>query len=247
MTGVERDQFLLGDTGAAGGPGFVREFEQNPDGAHAIDARIAEISGGIELALGPDSGAAIAAGLAGGIEIAALAVLLVIIVHHIPIIDDQLGGVFAPDVDGAGSKRLLRPGFKLLAIHAVGDAIVLPGEIVTALAYEAAVRLVVFDAGDLAVADGEQEDAGLARSEIGLKEEFFVFTIIVGVDGLNEQILVGTFGADVDFADVVDGQQGAEFGGREDDGFGGARQIDGVANRDGGAGRGGEGGGEREN
>src|ERR1039458_8325230 len=83
MTGVERDQFLLGDTGAAGGPGFVREFEQNPDGAHGIDARIAEISGGIELALGPDSGAAIAAGLAGGIEIAALAVLLVIIVHHI--------------------------------------------------------------------------------------------------------------------------------------------------------------------
>src|ERR1017187_3200392 len=247
MAGVERDPFLLGNAGAARGPGFISEFEQDADGAYGVDAGIAKIGGGIKLAVHPDTGAAVAAGFAGSIEISALAVLLVIIVHHVPIIDDQFGGVFAPDIHGAGSKRLLGPGFEFLAIHAVGDAVVLPGEIVAALADEAAVGLVVFDAGELAVAGGEQEDAGLARSEIRLKEEFFVLTVIVGIDGLNEQILVGTFGADVDFACVLEGEHGVELGDREDDGFGGAREIDGVANRDVGAGRGSEAGSEREN
>src|ERR1019366_8437739 len=185
-----------------------------------VDAGIAEIGRRIELAVGPDSGAAIAAGLAGGIEIAALAVLLVVIVHHVPVVDDEFGDALGPDIDGAGSKRLLRPGFELLAIHAVGDAVVLPGEIVAALADEAAVGLVVFDAGELAVAGGGQEDAGLARSEIGLKEEFFVLTVIVRIDGLNQQILVGTFGADVDFACVFEREHGVELCDREDDGFG---------------------------
>ena len=125
------------------------------------------------------------------------------------------------------------------------DAIVFPREIVQPLAYEAAVSLIVFDARDLAIAGGEQEYAGLARREIGLKQEFLVFSVIVGINGLNEQVLIGTFGADVDLAHVVNGQQGVQFGGLKDNGLCRARQIDGVANRDGGAGRGGERGRER--
>src|ERR1035441_1062135 len=214
MTGVERDPLLLGNAGAAGGPGFVSELEQDANGAYGVDPRIAKIGGGIEFAVGPDTGAAIAAGFAGGIEIAALAVLLVVIVHHVPVVDDEFGDALDPDIDRAGSERLLRPGFELLAIHAVGDAIVLPGEIVPALADEAPIGLIVFHAGDLAVAGGEQEDKRLARREIGLKEEFFIFTVIVGIDGLNEQILVGAFGADVDFAGVFEGKHGVELGDR---------------------------------
>src|ERR1022692_4896120 len=86
MTGVERDQFLFGNAGSACGPGFVSKLEQDADGAYGVDARIAEIGGGIELAVDPDSGASIAAGFAGGIEIAALAVLVVVVVHHVPVV-----------------------------------------------------------------------------------------------------------------------------------------------------------------
>src|ERR1039457_5116601 len=174
MAGVERDPLLLGNAGAAGGPGFVSELEQDANGAYGVDPRIAKIGGGIEFAVGPDTGAAIAAGFAGGIEIAALAVLLVVIVHHVPVVDDEFGDALDPVIDGAGSKRLLRPGFEFLAIHAVGDAVVLPGEIVAPFADEAAIGLVVFDTGELAIADSEQEDARLVRSEIGLKEKFIV-------------------------------------------------------------------------
>src|ERR1039458_588135 len=103
MTGVERDQFLFGNAGSAGGPGFVSELEQDADGAYGVDARIAEIGGRNELAVDPDTGAPIAAGLAGGIEIAALAVILVVIVHHVPVVDDEFGDALDPHIDGPPS------------------------------------------------------------------------------------------------------------------------------------------------
>src|ERR1035438_8491493 len=126
MTGVERDQFLFGNPGSASAPGFVSELEQDADGSYSVDACIPEISGRKELAVHPDTRAAIAAGLAGRIKIAALAVILVVIVHHVPVVDDEFGHALDPDIDGAGSQRLRRPGFESLSVHAVRYAIVLP-------------------------------------------------------------------------------------------------------------------------
>jgi len=94
----------------------------------------------------------------------------------------------------------------------------------------------------LPLADAEQEGAGLAGREAGLKQQLLEDAVVVGVDGLHEQFLAGVLVVDMHFANVVHREQLAEFRGLEHDGLAGPRQGDGIAHDDGGAGRGGQAG-----
>ena len=70
--------------------------------------------------------------------------------------------------------------------------------------------------------------------------------VVIGIDSLHQQILAGTLGANVHFADIVHRKQGAQLRRVEDDGLIGTGDLDGVADRDGGASRGGQGGEENQ-
>ena len=76
--------------------------------------------------------------------------------------------------------------------------------------------------------------------EIGLKQQLLEDAVVVDVHGLHRQILVGTIGAHVDLAHIVHRQQGAQLTGIERDSLARTSDIDGVADRDGGAWRAGQ-------
>ena len=170
MSRIERNPFLLRHLDAAGIPCVIGELEQHADRPHRVHLGIAEICRGIELAVHPDPRAAVAARLPGCVEVGALAMVLVIVVHHVPVIDHQAAHAFCPHVHGTADQLLFGVGFQLLAVHAVRDAVVLPGEIVAPFAHESAVGLVVLGTRQLPLADGQQEDARLPGREVGLKQ-----------------------------------------------------------------------------
>src|SRR5205823_13256426 len=129
---VERDALGLADVGIA-------QFEDQADRTGGQHVRLAEVFRRHQFSLAPQAAAAAPAAFSGRIEVAAFAVVVVIVVDHVPVVDDQAPRSFEPDVDRAGGQRLLLPRLQRLAIHPMGYAVVLPREIVEALAHEAAV------------------------------------------------------------------------------------------------------------
>ncbi len=166
--------------------------------------------------------------------------VLVIIVHHVPLVDHQVAHALGPHVHGTADQLIPGERFEFLAVHTMGDAVVLPGEIVAPLAHKTAVRLVIGRERQLPVAHGQQEDARLFGREIGLKQQLIEDTVVIDVHGLDQQILIGTFGAHVDLAHIVYRQKRAQPGGIQHDGFVRPGDVDGVADGDGGARRGSE-------
>src|SRR6185369_3496440 len=86
----------------------------------------------------------------------------------------------------AGGEGLLLPDLKVGTVHAVGDAVVLPGEVVVALAHEAAVRLVGVAWRRLPGAGLDAEGLALLRGERGLEDQLVGRVVTVAVDELRE-------------------------------------------------------------
>ena len=103
-----------------------------------------EIVGGPELGAIPDARAAGAARAADAVEIEAFAFLVLVelvVTLGIPAIDDGIADALAPDVDAAAAQALAARGGRIQrdAVHAMRDAIVLPGHVVVALGHDARV------------------------------------------------------------------------------------------------------------
>ena len=98
--GVEGDALALGDrASAADVPGLVAELEDQADGAIRQHARAPEVARDAELAVAPDRAAPAAAGGARGVEVGAFAVVAVVVVRHVPVVDDQAARALHPDVE----------------------------------------------------------------------------------------------------------------------------------------------------
>src|SRR5207244_10817918 len=63
-----------------------------------------------------------------------------VIVGHVPVVDDEAARALQPDVDRTRSERLFLPCLERGAVHAVRHAIVLPREVIEPLADETAVE-----------------------------------------------------------------------------------------------------------
>ena len=154
---------------------------------------IDEIPRNEELPVGPDAAAAAAARRTGGISVDTLAGIGVVVVDHVPVVDDQLRGAFGPDVDRAAGERFAFPGDEGFAVRPVRDAIVLPGEIVEALAHETAVSAEVFFRVLALRAGGHGKGFCLAGREVGLEDEDvgLVVIVVIGVYGLGQELFAG--------------------------------------------------------
>src|SRR6185437_14387337 len=132
------------------------------DRAVGEHARIHEVNRRDERVAGPQADAAVAARGAGGVIIATFAMIAVVVVHHVPVIDDKTRGVFGPDIDGAAGERFAFPGDERGAVGAMGDTVVFPGEIVKALADEPAIGFEILLLIALFVAGGDAESFSFA-------------------------------------------------------------------------------------
>ena len=94
-----------------------------------------------------------------------------------------------PDVDAAGRERLLLPDLQIRSVHPVGDAVVLPDEVVVPLAHEAAVDLEVVGLERGARARLDAEGLALLGAEIGLEHQLVGRVVAVGVDQLRQHRL----------------------------------------------------------
>ncbi len=144
--GVEGDALHLGHLQPRLLPLGVGDLEDDPEGAAREHARGAEVLRDGERPVDHQAAAAAAAGPAGGVEVAPLAVVAVVVVDEVPVVQDEAPGALAPRVDRAARERLLRERLQGRAVDAEGDPVVLPREVVLALAHEAAVDAVVLAA-----------------------------------------------------------------------------------------------------
>ena len=142
-------------------------------------------------------------------------------------------------------RRFANPGLEGTAVHAVGDAVVFPGEIVKPLPDKAAMSPELVFGADLLGSSENRETFGLAGSEIGLEDDDvgFMIGIVIGINSLAEEFLAGGV-LDVDFAQIGFPEWGEVFGG-ELEGLAGAREGEFIGCLDGKL-RGGSGGGARE-
>src|SRR5205814_6596858 len=129
-----------------------------------------EVLGDDELPVAPQPTPAAAAALAGRIEVGPFAAVVVVVVDNVPIVDDQAARPLEPDVDGARGQRLFLPRLERRAVHPVGDAVVLPGEVVEAFAHEAAVDAEVFLAVRAGRAGPQLERARGFGRQVGLED-----------------------------------------------------------------------------
>lgn len=154
-----------------------------------------------------------------------------IIIHHVPIVDDQPPDALAPDVDGATGQRFLRPGFQSGAIHAVGNTIIFPGEIVTSFLDKPGIDLEIFPLRELALADSEMEFLGLERPDVGLVDQFFEFAVVIGIDRLHEEFLAVAFVTHMHTPKILHREQSPQIRSLKHDRFIGPIEIDRIANR----------------
>src|SRR6185503_6644494 len=133
---------LRGRAGRARVVGRVRESERRAPRAVRQHLLAGEVVAGPELRAVPDAGAASAARAADAIEVEAFAfaVLVELVVAlRVPAIDHGIRHALAPHVDAAAAQPLHAGGRRIQrrAVHAMRDAIVLPGDVVQALGHEA--------------------------------------------------------------------------------------------------------------
>ena len=94
-----------------------------------------------------------------------------------------------PDVDAAGRERLLLPGLQVRSVHAVGDAVVLPDEVVVPLAHEAAVGRKSSLERRRACPPRRVKVLLSLGAEIGLEHQLVGRVVAVGVDQLRQHRL----------------------------------------------------------
>ena len=183
---IQRDALGLRDLDARRGrlERRVPELEHQADRPVRQHARGHEVARYGRLVVRPDRGATAAARRLHRIEVGAVAVVAVVVVGHVPLVDDEAVGALDPDVDAAGGEGLFLPDLQVGAVHAVGDAVVLPGEVVVALAHEAAVSLVGVARRRLPGAGLDAEALALLRGERGLEDQLVGRIVAVAVDQL---------------------------------------------------------------
>src|SRR5262249_44493143 len=148
----------------------------------------------VKLSVGPEPVPATAARGAGGICVETFALIGVIVVDHVPVVDNQSVGALGPDVDRAAGEWLAFPRDQCLAVSAMRAPIVLPGEVVEPLAHETAVRAKVFLRVFALLSGSNREAFALIRREVGLKDQYirFVIIVVIGIDGLAQHLFTGS-------------------------------------------------------
>ena len=86
--GVQRDTQHFRHLHASHVEGFVNQFEHHANWTISQHPRIDEVRRRIELVVGPEAVAANAARRAGGVIVHAFAQIHVIVVDHVPIVED---------------------------------------------------------------------------------------------------------------------------------------------------------------
>ena len=225
--GVEADALGLPAHGGIG-PGRVAQLEQDPQRAVGEHPRGAEVLGHHQPPVAPQPAAAAAPAGPGRVEVGPLAVVAVVVVGHVPVVDHQPARALEPDVDGAAGERLARPGLETLAVDAVGHPVVLPGEVVVALAHEAAVGPEVPGPARGRLAQRQREDALPARGQVGQEDQQVGELVAVVVQRLGGQLASLGVGH-VDTAQLLPSRQGAQRRGRQLDRLAWPGQIQRVA------------------
>ncbi len=86
-SGIERDPLDLGHLRPIYIEGVIGQLKHHPDRPVGEHAGVYEVTGHPERVFGPQSAAAIAAGIAGGIEVGTVAAIHVIVIDHVPLVD----------------------------------------------------------------------------------------------------------------------------------------------------------------
>src|SRR6185437_4259727 len=141
LAGIERNTFDFANASASSIPCRIRQLEQHTDRTIGEHPRIHKVRGRIQMATAPNAIATATARASSGVKIPALTVIAMIIVNHVPVVDNQAMDSLDPHIHGTAGQWLLRPGFESLAVHAMRDVVVLPREVIFALAYKAAIGL----------------------------------------------------------------------------------------------------------
>jgi hypothetical protein len=118
----------------------------------------------------------------------------VVVVDHVPVVHDEPPGALDPDVDAARDEGLRGPGLEAGPVGAVGDAVVLPGEVVVPLAHEPAVDLEVVPGRRPPLPGLDGEHLLAARGEVDLEHELVGRLVPVDVDQLGEDGLAPIVG-----------------------------------------------------
>ena len=215
--GVEGDALHLGHPQPRLLPLGVGGLEDDPEGPAREHARGAEVLRDGERPVDHEAAAAAAARPAGGVEVATLAVVAVVVVDEVPVVEDQPPRALAPGVDRAARERLLLERLEGLAVDPEGHPVVLPGEVVVALPHEAAVDAVVGEPRLAGLAEDQGELPRLARGEVRLEDETVEGAVPVLVHGLREHLAAA--------APLGDDEAG-KVGGRDAGGEGGRGHLD---------------------
>ncbi len=189
--GVDGDAARLGGLGAGRVEGLVVHLDDRAERAVGDHAVVAEVGRAPELPVGPDGRAAGAERRPDGVEVGALAGVVVVVVLGVPAVDDEVVRPLRPHVDAAADEVFERP--ETLAVGAEGDAVVLPGHVV-------ATRVVVHVGSWRHRGGRGRLDAVLARllgPEAHEEEELVGRPVAVGVERLDGHLgAVAVEGAD---------------------------------------------------
>src|SRR6185312_5730722 len=125
---LERDALHFGNGATLGVPRGIGELEGDALRVAFENAPRLEVARRVELTAVPHAEAAAAARASDVVGIEPFAMIAVIVIAGVPLVDDQAGRALHPHIDAAADRALAFDQRR--AVHAEGDAIVLPREVV---------------------------------------------------------------------------------------------------------------------
>src|SRR5262249_30195297 len=101
LPSIQGDSLDFRNPSATHVPCGVSQFKDEPYRSAGQDAGLAKIGGGIQAIIRPDTVTTAAARATGRVEIAAFAMVAVIVVHQVPIVNDEPRHTLDPNIDSA--------------------------------------------------------------------------------------------------------------------------------------------------